>query len=387
MHFRQVDLAYGDQMLPRRHVLVANGIVTAVSPTPIETPAGALVVDGPGILAQGFVDTHVHGRLGLDVMRPGDVAALSLELLAQGVTGFLPTVVAAPPDDVLTALASVQGDPRGARVLGVHAEGPFLSPEQPGMFPPDAFRDYDPALWREMRMAAAARIRLMTVAAERLTTAHIDELRADGVTLSLGHTNATHEQASAAFDAGITRVTHAFNAMTGFHHRAPGAVGALLDRGDVDAELILDGLHVARAPARLLAATRTTGRIVLVSDSVPPAACPPGDYPWAGRRLRVAEDSVRLTTGRLAGSALTLDAAVRRAVAWLGVAPAAALHMASENPRASIGLDPAGLKTGAAADLVLLDPHLHPRLTLVSGVVRWRRNGPKHCASAASAAD
>lgn len=370
-----------------RHVLVSNGVVTRVSPTPIEAPLAALVIDGPGILAQGFVDTHTHGRSGFDVMRPGDVAPLSLDLLSQGVTGFLPTVVVAPPNDLLAALASVQGDPGGARILGIHAEGPFLSPDQPGMFPPDDFRPYDPALWCDMQAAAAAPIRLMTVAAERLTPAQIDALRDDAVTLSLGHTNATNEQAQAAFDAGVTRVTHAYNAMPGFHHRAPGAVGALLDRGDIDAELILDGLHVARAPARLLAATRTTGRIVLVSDSVPPAACPPGDYPWAGRRLRVAEDSVRLTTGRLAGSAVTLDAAVRRAVAWLGVAPAAALHMASENPRASIGLNPAGLKTGAAADLVLLDPQLHPRLTLVSGVVRWRRNGPKHCANAASAAD
>ena len=357
-----------------RHVLVSNGVVTRVSPTPIEAAPDALVVDGPGILAQGFVDTHTHGRSGSDVMRPGHVARLSLDLLSQGVTGFLPTVVAAQPGDLLAALASVQGDPGGARILGIHAEGPFLSPDQPGMFPPDAFRDYDPALWCDMHAAAAAPIRLMTVAAERLTPAQIDALRNDAVTLSLGHTNATHEQAQAAFDAGVTRVTHAYNAMPGFHHRAPGAVGALLDRGDVDAELILDGLHVAKAPARLLAATRTTGRIVLVSDSVPPAACPPGDYTWAGRRLRVEGDSIRLPSGRLAGSALTLDAAVRRAVAWLGVSPAAALHMASAAPRASIGLDSGRLQTGAAANLVLLDPHLHPRMTLVGGVIRWQRN-------------
>ena len=374
-------------MLRRRHVLVANGRVTAVSATPIQAPSGALTVDGPGVLAPGFVDTHIHGRSGFDVMRPGDVAPLSLEILSQGVTGFLPTVVAAPPDDLLAALASVRGDPAGARILGIHAEGPFLSPDQPGMFPPDAFRDYDRALWRDMQAAAASPIRLMTVAAERLTPRQLDELRADGVTLSLGHTNATFEQALAAFDSGVTRVTHAYNAMRGFHHRAPGAVGALLDRGDIDAELILDGLHVARAPARILAATRTTGRMVLVSDSVPPAACPPGDYPWAGRRLRVKNDSIRLPTGRLAGSALTLDAAVRRAVDWLDIHPAAALHMASEAPRASVGLDPGGLQTGATADLILLDPHLHPRMTLVDGVVRWRRNSPRRCADAASGAD
>ncbi|MDE2897981.1 MAG: N-acetylglucosamine-6-phosphate deacetylase [Chloroflexota bacterium] len=387
IHFRQVDLATGGRKFSRRHVLVASGSITTVSPTPIESPPGAIVVDGPGILAQGFVDTHVHGRRGFDVMRPGDVAPLSLNLLAQGVTGFLPTVVAAPPDRLLAALSATCGDPRGARVLGIHAEGPFLSPDQPGMFPPDAFRDYDRALWHDMLATAVSPIRLMTVAAERLTPAQIDELSADGVTLSLGHTNATHDQALAAFDAGVPRVTHAYNAMPGFHHRAPGVVGALLDRGDIDAELILDGLHVARAPARILAATRTGGNIVLVSDGVPPAARPPGDYTWAGCRLRVDGDSIRLATGRLAGSTLTLDAAVRRAVAWLDVAPAFALYMASEAPRASIGLDPGGLKTGAAADLVLLDSRLRPRLTLVGGVIRWQRNGAQRCASGVSAAD
>lgn len=374
IHFSHVDVACRGRMHRDHHVLVANGVVTTVSPTPIESSPAAIVVDGPGVLTAGFVDTHLHGRRGFDVMRPGDVAPLSLELLAQGVTGFLPTVVAAPPDDLLAALASVQDDPRGARVLGIHAEGPFLSPDQPGMFPPGAFRDYDQALWRDMLATAVSPIRLMTVAAERLAPAQIDELRADGVTLSLGHTNATHEQAQAAFDSAITRVTHAYNAMPGFHHRAPGAVGALLESGDIHAELILDGLHVTRAAARILAATRTSGSIVLVSDSVPPAACPPGGYTWAAQRLNVEGDAIRLPTGRLAGSALTLDAAVRRAVDWLGVKPAAALQLASEAPRASIGLDPGGLRTGATADLVLLDSRLHPRLTLVGGVIRWQRS-------------
>jgi len=387
IHFRHVDVACDGRMQRDRHVLVANGAVTRVSRTPIESPPGALVVDGPGVLAPGFVDTHVHGRRGFDVMRPGDLAPLSLRLLAQGITGFLPTVVAAPPDDLLAALASVRGDPHGARVLGVHAEGPFLSPDQPGMFLRDAFRDFDRAFWRDMQNAAASPIRLMTVAAELLTRAQIDELHADGVTLSLGHSDATYEQASAAFDAGVTRVTHAYNAMRGYHHRAPGAVGALLDRGDLDAELILDGLHVAAAPARILTATRTTGSIVLVSDSVPPAACPSGDYTWAGRRLRVDANSIRLTTGRLAGSALTLDAAVRCAVDWLSIPPAVALHLASGAPRASVGLAPGAPGVGAPAGPVLLDSRPPPRLTIVGGVVRWRANGPKRCANAPSAAD
>ena len=387
IHIRHVNLACCGRMLSDRHVLVSNGVVTAVSEVPFRPPDGSLVIEGPGILAPGFVDTHVHGRCGLDVMQPGHVAPLSLDLLAQGVTGFLPTVVAVAPDDLLDALAAVRGDSHGARVLGVHAEGPFLSPENPGMFPPEAFRDYDRSLWRDMRDAAAVPIRLMTVAAERLTPAQLDELRSDGVALSLGHTHATYEQALAAIDAGVTRVTHAFNAMRGFHHRAPGAVGALLDRGDLDAELILDGLHVARGPARILAATRTSGRIVLVSDSVPPAGCPPGDYAWVGRRLRVDRHSVRLAAGRLAGSAVTMDAAVRRAVKWLGVSPAVALQMASEAPRASVGLDFECLRVGAVADLVLLDRRLRPRTTLVGGSVRWQRSDGQRCANAPSGAN
>ena len=283
-------------------------------------------------------------------------------------------------------MSSFSGDPRGARVLGIHAEGPFLSPDQPGMFPPDAFRDYDRALWRDMQAAAASPIRLMTVAAERLTPAQLDELRADGVTLSLGHTNATLDQALAAFDSGVPASPTPSTpcaASTTARRRRRRAARPRRHRRRTDPgrppRRPRSRPHPRRHPHHRPNRPRLRQR--------PPGRCPPGDYLWAGRRLRADAESVRLTTGRLAGSALTLDAAVRRAVDWLGRSPAAALHMASEAPRASVGLDPGGLRPGAAADLVLLDPHLHPRLTIVGGAVRWRRNNAQRCANAASGAD
>ncbi len=374
IHFLNVNAASGGKLTRGVNVTVANGLVAEISRAPPSRGAAGLQVSGPGVLAPGFVDTHVHGRAGCDVMRPGGVARLSLELLAQGVTSFLPTIVSAAPETMLAALAAARGDPAGARVPGLHLEGPFLAPQQPGMFPPEIFRDYDRGLWRGLRQAAAAPIRLLTVAAERLTPRQLDELRSSGAALSLGHTAATYEQACQAFDAGVARVTHAYNAMRGFHHRAPGAVGALLDRGNVDAELILDGLHVAAAPARLLAATRTSGSLVLITDSVPLAGWNRRESVWAGRRLRRDGGAVRLSSGQLAGSALAMDDAVRRAVRWLHVSPAHALRMAAETPCASIGLPSSGLRVGAPADLVLLTPDLHPRMTLVGGVIRWRRS-------------
>ena len=369
--FRCVDVVSDGVSRPNQHVLVLDGLVTEIGDRVRDFPDSATIVDGPGILSSGLVDTHIHGTNGFDVMRPGDVAPMSIELLAQGITGFLPTVVPCEPEVLLMALGGVSGDPVGARVLGVHAEGPFLSPAQPGMFNPAHFKAYDVSLWEEMVRRSAAPIILMTVAAEELHKRHIQNLQNTGVVLSLGHSDASAETTEQLFSGGMLRATHAYNAMRSFHHREPGVVGAILSCGQVDTELILDGLHVSQLAARLLWATRTSGRIVLVSDRVPPAGRPSGAYIWAGRRVVVDDESVRLSSGRLAGSGGTLDGAVRRAVKWLSLSPAKALQMASEYPRASIGVDAGGLRIGSVADLAFFDPELRPRMTVVDGSVRW----------------
>ena len=182
--FRCVDVVSDGVSRPNQHVLVLDGLVTEIGDRVRDFPDSATIVDGPGILSSGLVDTHIHGTNGFDVMRPGDVAPMSIELLAQGITGFLPTVVPCEPEVLLMALGGVRGDPVGARVLGVHAEGPFLSPAQPGMFNPAHFKAYDVSLWEEMVRRSAAPIILMTVAAEELHKRHIQTFKIQGLFLA-----------------------------------------------------------------------------------------------------------------------------------------------------------------------------------------------------------
>jgi N-acetylglucosamine-6-phosphate deacetylase len=384
LFFKNVDVANDGVVMVNRDVLILGDRIARNDPTPpplkmplsYGVPSDVPVVHGPGLLAPGFVDTHIHGRQGFDVMCPGDLEPLSRSLPQQGVTGFLPTMVAAPRDEMKTALREARGHPGGAKVLGIHMEGPFLSPAQPGMFDPVKFCEFDVSLWQELCVASAVPIRLMTVAAERLELRELRELISTGIVLSLGHTDASYRAASEIFAHGVKRVTHAYNAMRGFHHRAPGVVGALLDHGEIDAEIILDGLHIDAPSARILSATRTAGRLVLVSDSVPPVGRSPGVYEWAGRHLQVDDDSLRLESGQLAGSTGTMDAAMRRAVEWLEVSVAKAVQMATTNARRSVGLAPQEVRVGDPADLVLMDSELKPSMTIIDGVICWRRDEP-----------
>ena len=248
--FKNVDVANGGVVNVNRDVLVVDGRIARNDQATSQEDSNVLVVHGPGLLAPGFVDTHVHGHDGLDVMCPGDLGPLSRGLLQQGVTGFLPTMISASPADMMKALHGAHGDPAGAKILGVHMEGPFLSPEQPGMFDPVNFSRFDMGLWTKLCTVSAVPIRLMTVAAERLDPKDLGELVGTGLILSLGHTDASYSTASGVFGQGVTRVTHAYNAMRGVHHRDPGAVGALLDHGEIDAEIetvvqIDSGAHVA----------------------------------------------------------------------------------------------------------------------------------------------
>ena len=375
--FRDVTVYSGGQELPRQWVLVANGQIREVAPGPVAAPDGALEIRGSFRLAPGYVDTHIHGYAGHDVMRPGDVPGLARAVNQCGVTAIMPTTVASSPDLLHACLASIDlGPTDGARVLGIHAEGPYISPQQPGMLAGEEFARFESAAWRALQGAARGAIRLMTVAPERLRPEQLALLQDNGVTLSLGHSDATFSQVEAAIASGVRRCTHAFNAMRGFHHREPGMVGAMLSHGELDCELILDGHHVSPPAARLLLDTRTSGRVCLISDAVPPAGLGDGTYRWLDYRLNVADGQSRVSAGNLAGSLLTLDQAVRNAVELLGLSPPRAVQLASEFALRSIGVSEGGtVSPGAPADLVLLDNALQPQMTVVAGRVVWRREG------------
>jgi N-acetylglucosamine-6-phosphate deacetylase len=286
----------------------------------------------------------------------------------------LPTLVTLQPHayrHAIAAFTAARAATRsGARPLGLHLEGPFLSADAAGAHERAWIETADDALFEEL--ASSDAVTMMTLAPERAgAPERIARLVAAGIVVSIGHTRATYDEAIRAFDAGATMVTHLYNAMSPFGHRSPGVVGAALADDRVTCGLIADGVHVHDASMRIAVRAKTPSRIALVTDAMAAAAMGPGTYALAGKTVTVDATSARLADGTLAGSILTMDAAVRNAVAF-GNSLADSLRMASAVPARVLGLSSKGrLAAGADADLVLLDDALGVRATIVAGEIAF----------------
>jgi len=344
------------------------------------SPSGAddrLELGGRWVIP-GFIDLHVHGGGG-HVMLSADqaeVLAAAAFHRAHGTTRTLASIVSAPLDEMLAALAAVRevvraGPTPGARVVGSHLEGPFLSPDRAGAHDLRHLLGPDPATFDRMLEAAGGTLRVITLAPELL--GGLDLVRhavASGVVVAVGHSDADYAQASAAFDAGATLVTHLFNGMRPWHHREPGLVGAALSRGSVVCELVNDGIHLHDATAGLAFEAAGPGRIALVTDAIAAAGVGEGDFRLGSSVVRVRDGAVRLADGEtLAGSTLTMDVALRRAVRDLGVPMAAAVEASSTTPARVLGIgDQVGaLEPGRDADLVVLSDDLEVEAVMAAG--------------------
>ena len=320
-----------------------------------------------GIAIAGLVDLQVNGFGGVDFATADSAGyrRAGEALLECGVTAFQPTLITAPEEELLAALARVPLEPIGPRVIGTHLEGPFLSPLRLGVHPIAARRDPDADLLR--RLLDAGPVSEMTLAPELDGALElIDVLNARGVAASCGHSDATAEQAGRAFDRGAATVTHLFNAMRPLGHRDPGIAGAALARDGVIVQVILDGHHLAEETARVVWRA-AAGRIALVSDAIAAAGVGDGSYRLGSMDVEVRDGVARREDGVLAGSSTTLLEAVRRLHA-LGVPLAEAVVAATAVParvvrRPSLG----NLRPGADADVVVLDDALEIRAVFVGG--------------------
>jgi N-acetylglucosamine-6-phosphate deacetylase len=345
----------------RGDVRVRDGRVAAV---------GVLPAGPSGLAVPGFVDLQVNGFAGVDFATagPDGFRAAGAALAATGVTAYLPTLVSAPEEACAAALAEIAAAARdpapAARIAGAHLEGPFLSPRWPGAHDPRHLRAPDPAL--AARLLAAGDVALVTLAPELPGAGElVAALARRGVAVSCGHSDADAAAAHAAFDGGARALTHVHNAHRRVGHRDPGLGGVALVRPDVTVTAIVDGAHLA--PEIALAAFLTAGaRLALVTDAVA-AGGGPGRARLGGREVEVRDGAARLPDGTLAGSVLTMDAAVRNLVA-LGVAEPGALLAATRAParllaRPGLGL----LAPGGPADVAVLDDRLEVRETYVGG--------------------
>jgi N-acetylglucosamine-6-phosphate deacetylase len=348
-------------------VVCRDGVVVADGPG-----AGAEVRDVTGLLvAPGLIDLQCNGALGIDVTRaPERLWELAAALPRWGVTAWLPTVVTAPVGAIDAALAALNAVPAagaaGAVPLGLHLEGPYLAPAARGAHPDALLRS--PSLAEVAGWSREAGVAVVTVAPELPGALEmIEALAGRGIVVSLGHSAATVEQATAGIDAGATWVTHLFNGMPPFHHRSPGLPGVAMADARVRVGVIADGVHVA--PTAVAVAQRALGpRLVLVTDAVSPMGLP-SEAPGSG---------VRLADGTLAGCDTPLDQAVRQLAAFSGCPTAEAVHAATAAPAAVLGDATRGhLEPGARADLVVLTEDLHLVSTYVGGELvhdaRWSR--------------
>ncbi len=384
------------EVIDQPRVLIDDGRIVRAGPRhAITIPTGAQVREFPGaVLAPGFVDIHIHGGAGYDVMSANaeELAVFERHLATHGVTSYFPTTVTAPLDATFVALeclaAAVEtaearltrvvdpshtdpGHTDGLRAqpMGLHLEGPFLSHAKRGVHPPEFLQDPSLEIFDRLWQAARGTVSLMTVAPE-LPKAEwlIAEAARRGVCISLGHSDATYEQALSGIAAGGRHATHSFNAMRALDHRNPGILGAVLGDDRLTADIIADGIHVHPSVVKTFLEAKGEERAVLITDALSATGMGDGKFQLGSFEFEVHGQTCT-HNGVLAGSVLTLDRAVRNVMQFAGWPLARAVRLATINPARAAGV--AGRKgviaAGADADIVVLTPAGEVVQTFVRG--------------------
>jgi len=362
-----------DAILTAAQVSVENGVVTGLEASSARSDYDAELDLGGGWLLPGLIDAQVNGGGGVlfnDATNVEGISAIGAAHARLGTTAFLPTLISASADHILTALDAVEeaietGVPG---LLGLHVEGPFINGERKGIHDAGAIRRIDAAMVAELVRPRRGRV-LLTIAPECCDADAIRELTQAGVIVSLGHSNATYEEACAAIDAGARAVTHLFNAMSPLGHRAPGLVGAALDDPRCVCGLIADGVHVHAAAMRIAIAAKGGDGIMLVSDGMPSVGTDADSFMLQGKRIEVRDGVCRYADGTLAGTDLDMAAAIRNLVALTGTSVPDAARMGSAVPARLLGIQRThgSIAVGQRADWVHLDAGLHSRGTWIGG--------------------
>jgi len=358
----------------------------------IRVPTGSIDYVATGMtVVPGFVDVHIHGAGGHDVMEasPRALDRIASTVARHGTTSFVATTVTAPIDETCRSLEGIalyirererafeSGAHLGhlaAEILGVHLEGPFINPSRRGVHPPEAIAPPSLEVLEKLLSAADGLAKIATIAPELPGAIELIEsvTRKSNVVFSLGHTDADYDQARAALQAGARHATHVYNAMRPFSHRDPGVIGAILTDPEITAEVIADGVHVAGPAIQVLMGCKGFDAVILVSDGIAATGMPDGYYHLGNFEVTVKGGVARNAEGKLAGSTLTLDRAVRNVVGF-GVPLIDAIRMATVLPARRLGLGGKKgiLAVGADADLVALTPDLRVAgvMTRGSGLV------------------
>jgi len=365
---------------PTTSVLIEKGVITKIGQ--IDTAGGYdIVLDAQGrILAPGFIDIHIQGAGGADVLdaTPEALQAISQACARFGVTGFLATTVFKPgqPNEHLALAAeNVGNDLGGARLLGIHLEGPFISAEKRGMIQPNCICPPSEKVLNEIMDKSKGRLAIMTIAPELPDSpAMIRRLADSNVVASFGHSNATYEQTLAGFDAGISHVTHLFNAMPSIHHRRPGPLAAIFETERITAQVISDGVHIQPPVLRLAFNALGPERTIPITDGMQAIGLGDGKYVYNGIEYESKDGAARYADGTLIGTALGLSQMLDRLITFTNCPLDVAVKMVAENPAKVLGIEDekGSVAVGKDADLVLLDADRSVHATIVAGKIVFK---------------
>lgn len=366
-----------DGILENMAVIFDEKIIDIVPESSMSGYRPGEVIDGKGnYLSPGFIDIHIHGCFGEDVMDAGEdtLYNISRTVAGTGVTAFLATTMTMDMDRIRKALHNIRnsiGKTEGAEILGCHLEGPFISRifkgaqdekyiVNPRFSEIEEFKDI---------------IKIITLAPENEGSIEfIKECKKHGILVSIGHSNASYEEAMEAINAGAGHITHTYNAMTPLHHRNPGIVGAAM-LSDASCELIVDNVHVHPAAQKILLKMKGNDKVILITDAMRACLMEEGLYDLGGQKVTVRNNEARLSNGALAGSVLTIDRAIRNFIHNHGIALQEVVRMVSLNPAAAIGIDDkkGSIEKGKDADMVLFNEGIEVCETIVKGKTVHRR--------------
>ncbi|WP_291566400.1 N-acetylglucosamine-6-phosphate deacetylase [Clostridium sp. UBA2485] len=366
-----------DRVLQGKSIIYDEKIIQIVENNVLSKDIETIDAEG-NYISPGFIDIHIHGSKGFDVMDGSieGIEAISKSLCNHGVTGFLPTTMTMPVEDIHKALdvikISMDMKFNASKILGVHLEGPFISPKYKGA----QNEKYILTPTIEIIKPYLDIIKIITIAPEMdenhifIKSMNVNK----NMILSIGHTNSTYEEAMSAIEDGIKSATHCFNAMTPLHHRNPGVIGAILN-SDIYCELIADTIHVHPALFNILEKVKGEDKIILISDAMRAACMKLGNYDLGGQKVLVSHGRAALEDGTLAGSLLTLDKAVKNMRAHTKLKLEKIIKMVTINPASAIGIDSmkGSIKVGKYADFTVFNENMDILYTIVEGNLCFRK--------------
>lgn len=363
-------------------LLIEDGRIAGIFvQEPEKLPGHTQIIDGTNLLAlPGFIDGHIHGASGADVM---DATESALEVMAsflprEGTTSFLATTITQAPENIekaLINLAAYENKPGQAEIIGVHLEGPFVEKKRAGAQPQQYIIKPDLDLFQRWKYLAVHKIKTITMAPEHDPSGDfIKALTAVGMNVSAGHTDTDYAGMKKAVSYGIRQVTHLCNAMSGIHHRDIGVVGAALQLPQLRGELIADGIHISKEMLQLIFDHMGSKRLLLITDSMRAKGLAPGNYELGGQPVKVTGDRAVLMDGTLAGSILKMNEGAKQMLDLDRVTVSDIVEMASVNPAKQTGIfeRKGSISVGKDADVVLVDSDMNVACTICRGVVAYR---------------